>query len=161
MSKENGRFEEGNTIGKNTRFKKNNKAANKYQEKYAELLTSYFREPPLQYVYERTYYKDGTLKSEKPIILPPKFPTFELFAGSIGVTHHTLLNWCEAHPRFSAAYEFAKNMQLGIGKAGGIMKQYDGNFTKFVLSNDHGMTDKTEQKIESDNTVSVEIKVVD
>lgn len=143
MSENNGQFSKGNTTGESTRFKLGNKIAEKYCEKYADMLVAYFQERPPEYVYKRSYYKDGTLKSEEPILMPPKFPTFELFAASIGVTHKTLLNWCEKHPRFSAAYAIAKNMQLGIGKAGGIMKHYDSNFTKFLLSNDHGMSDKT------------------
>ena len=143
MSKENGRFEKGNTVGAETRFQPGNKKAGKYQDKYVDDIITYFSEPEPQYIYKRSFYKDGTLKSEEPIMLPPKFPTFEKFAAQVGVTHQTLMNWCEKHPRFSTAYALAKNMQLGIAKAGGVMKQYDGNFTKFILMNDHGMSEKT------------------
>ena len=108
-------------------------------------------------MYERSYYKDGTLKSEKPIILPPKFPTFELFAASIGVVPRTLLNWCEHYPRFADCYAQAKNMQLGIAKSNGVKKLYDSNFTKFILMNDHGMS----EKVTNDNTVTFQVNIPD
>lgn len=153
MSKADGRFEKGNTVGMETRFQPGNKKAGKYREEYVEQIIAHFSEPEPQYIYKRSYYKDGTLKSEEPIMLPPKFPTFEGFAAKLGVTHQTLMNWCEAHPRFSAAYGLAKNMQLGIAKAGGVMKQYDGNFTKFILMNDHGLSEKTQ----NDTTITFNV----
>lgn len=157
MSKENGRFEKGNEIGKATRFKKKNRASVKYKDDYCDKILKYFAEPPSEIVYERSYYKDGTLKSEKPIILPPKFPTFELFAASIGVVPNTLLNWCDKHPRFADCYAQAKNMQLGIAKTNGVKKLYDSNFTKFILMNDHGMS----EKVTNDNTVTFQVQLSD
>lgn len=143
MSKENGRFEKGNEIGKETRFKKNNRLSNKYKAEYIEKLLLFFSEPKSDVHYERTYYKDGSIKSERPIILPPKFPTFELFAASIGVTSNTLRNWCGEHPRFCEAYEYAKTLQLGIAKVYAMSKMYDSNFAKFILMNEHGMSEKS------------------
>ena len=154
MSKENGRFEKGNEIGKETRFKKNNKTSNKYKAEYIEQMLLFFAEPHSDVYYERTYYKDGKLKSERPIILPPKFPTFELFAASIGVTSNTLRNWCEKHPRFCDAYEYAKTMQLGIAKVYAMSKMYDSNFAKFILMNEHGMSEKS--STDTNVTFSVE-----
>ena len=81
------------------------------------------------------------------MVLPPKLPTIELFAASIGVTHKTLLNWCEQYPRFSDCYAQAMNMQKGVIQLNGAIKQYDGNFAKFLLVNNHGMTEQTKSDV--------------
>ena len=143
---ENGQFTKGNTIGEETRFGEGNNASKKYDERFCEEIVTFFldmKDVNPEIVYEERY-KDGELVSKIPkMVLPPKFPTFELFAAKIGVTHKTLRNWCEMYPRFSEAYDIAKNIQLGISKVGGMLKYYDSNFSKFLLSNDHGMSDKS------------------
>ena len=149
----NGRFEKDNKIGKETRFKRGNKISSKYKDRYCDDLLAFFAEPPRDVIYEREYYKDGTLKREKPIVLAPKFPTFELFATKIGVVPNTLLNWCASHPRFEAAYALARELQLGIAIRGATEKHYDGNFTKFILMNRYGFKDKQE----IDNNVNAEV----
>lgn len=161
MSKENGRFEKGNEIGKETQFKKNNKKSVKFKNEYVDKLYAFFAEPKSDVYYEKTYYKDGKLKSERPIILPPKFPTFELFAASIGVTAATLRNWRDTYPRFCEAYEYAKTMQLGIAKVYGMSKMYDSNFAKFILINDHDMKDKVSTEFEGDEAFEVNINVIE
>lgn len=163
MSEKNnsGQFQSGNEIGMETRFKKKNRAAVKYRDEYCQMLLDYFTLQERQIIYEKKYYKDGTLQCETPkFILPPRLPTFELFAAKIGVVPNTLLNWCEKYPRFADAYALAKSMQLGIAKQGGAMKDYDGNFTKFLLVNDHGMSDKTTQEQTQDKPFEVNIRVI-
>ena len=91
------------------------------------------------------------------MVLAPKFPTFELFATSIGVVPNTLLNWCEKHPRFEAAYALARELQLGIAIRGATEKNYDGNFTKFILMNRYGFKDKQE----NDNSVTFKVELSD
>ncbi len=156
-----GQFQEGNPIGEETRFKKGNKVAVKYKDEYCEMLISFFTEQEREVVYEEEYYKEGGLKKRTPkIVLAPSFPTFELFAAKIGVTAHTLINWKDKYPRFSMAYECAKNMQLGIAKKNGIAKLYDSNFAKFVLINDHEMTDRVVQEQAQEKPFEVNINVV-
>ena len=145
-TKNTGQFTKGNTIGAETRVGEGNTLANKYEERFCEEMVAFFTrmasvEPEI--VYEERY-KGGELITKIPkMVMPPKFPTFELFASTIGVTARTLSNWAERYPRFSEAYAIAKNIQLGISKVGGILKYYDSNFSKFLLSNDHGMSDKS------------------
>lgn len=55
MSENNGQFPKGNTTGESTRFKLGNKIAEKYCEKYADMLVAYFQESPPEYVYKRSY----------------------------------------------------------------------------------------------------------
>jgi hypothetical protein len=163
-----GQFQQGNTIGKETRFKKNNSVAVKYKDEFCDMLTTFFTERPSEVIYEEEYHKDGTLKKRVPkIILPPKYPTFEAFAVSIGVTSRTLREWADVgedgkpkHPRFSYAYARAKDMQLAIAKNCGITKQYDSNFAKFVLINDHDLTDRVVQEQAQEAPFEVNINVV-
>ncbi len=158
---DNGQFKQGNEVGKETRFQKDNQASAKYKKEYCEQLLTFFTVPEREIVYEKKYYKDGTLQCETPkFVLPPKFPTFELFAASIGVVPNTLLNWCKQHPRFADAYARAKNIQLGIAKANGAMKYYESNFTKFLLVNDHDMSDKATIESAGDKPFEVNIHVV-
>lgn len=163
-----GQFQQGNPIGKETRFKKNNGAAVKYKDEFCDLLTAFFQERDSQVIYEEEFYKDGTLKARKPkFILPQKYPTFEAFAVSIGVTSRTLREWAEVgedgkakHPRFSAAYARAKEIQLAIALNNGITKQYDSNFAKFVLINDHDKSDRVVQEQAQEKPFEVNINVV-
>lgn len=157
MSKKDGRFEKGNEIGKETRFKEGNMFSVKYKDEYCEELIAFFAEPEEEILYSESFYQDGSLKSRVPIVMPPKFPTFELFAAKLHVVPNTLLNWCEKHPRFASAYALAKNMQLGIVKRGAMMKQYDSNFAKFVLVNDHDLKDKSER----DTSVTLDVVLSD
>jgi hypothetical protein len=68
--------------------------------------------------------RDGVIKSESPTVMPPKLPTFELFAAKIGVTVGTLEHWCEKYPRFATIYAHAKEIQKGIIILNAMTKQY-------------------------------------
>ena len=156
------KFEKGNEIGKDTRFLDSNEVASKYDEKYCNMLLEHFCETEREVIYEEEFYTDGTLKKRVPkIIIPPKYPTFEMFATSIGVTSRTLREWAKSgkYPRFSDAYARAKDMQLAIAKNNAMTKQYDGNFAKFVLINDHEMTDRVVQEQTQEAPFEVNINV--
>lgn len=163
-----GQFQQGNPVGKETRFKKNNGAAVKYKDEYCDRMEIFFQEQECKVIYEEEYFKDGGLKKRVPkMIIPQKYPTFEAFAVSIGVTSRTLREWADVgedgkpkHPRFSVAYARAKEMQLAIAKNNGITKQYDGNFAKFVLINDHEMSDRVVQEQAQEKPFEVNINVV-
>lgn len=158
MSEENkGRFNKGNEIGKDTRFVFGNNLSCKYTEEYCDKLLEWFSVPECKTQYKISYYPDGTIRSEEPIMLPPTFPTFELFAASIGVSNGTLKNWCSKYPRFNNAYQLAKAVQLGIAKQNAVAKLYDCNFVKFLLINDHGMAEKTESDVTYKVVVSKDI----
>jgi hypothetical protein len=156
-----GQFKKGNSVGSETRFQKENKAADKYSEKYCDMLLEFFSVPEPTVIYEEFYDKDGNLTRKTPkMIMPPKYPTFELFAAKIGVVMSTLTNWRAKYPRFDTAYVRAKEMQLGIAKLNGITKQYDSNFAKFILVNDHDMVDKSALEQTQEKPFEVNINVV-
>lgn len=146
--------------GEHGYFSHGNNVASKYKPEYAERIVQYFLPADETVIYDEEYYDDGTVKKRTPrMVLPPRFPTFELFAADIGVTFQTLLNWRDAHPEFAEAYDIAKQMQLGVAKRGGVMKLYDANFTKFVLVNDHGMSDRSAVETSQDKPFEVNITV--
>lgn len=147
-----GQFKKGNTIGKETRFKKDHDLSCKYKPEYCDMLLEYFSNVEREIIYEEFYFPDGSLKGKKPVqVLPPKLPTIEGFANKIGVIHQTLLNWCEQHPQFSNAYARAKQIQKDIIMTNGAQKQYDSNFSKFLLMNNHGMA----EQVKTDTTFKV------
>lgn len=161
-----GLFKEGNTIGFETRFKALNTDASVYKDEYCEALCEYFQPKEATILYEDEYYKDGSVKSHKPkVTLPPKYPTFEGFAASIGVHRNTIYIWAESkdengnpkYPRFVQAYAYAKQMQLSICKENAMTKVYDSNFAKFVLINEHGMKEQQEVTTNVSGNISTAI----
>lgn len=137
------KFKKNNTVGKETRFKKGNSAAVKYSEDFCDAIIAFFNTPPTRVEYKETYYK-GELTSRIPIIMPAEYPTFELFAASIGVTTKTLLNWAKEYPRFSDCYARAKEIQLGKLKSLAITGLYNPVYAKFEAVNNHEQKDKSE-----------------
>lgn len=164
----NGRFAEGNSLGRKTWFGEDNDFSTKYDDSFCDKLIDWFIEGMQdegEVVYEERY-KDGELVSRSPkMIRPPKLPTLELFAASIGVCKQTLYNWADEHRRFGLAMKAARNIQLGIIKVNGANKTFDSNFSKFLCVNDHDMSDKvqvagTDEK-GKEAPFSVSIKVID
>ena len=123
MDREDGRFKKGNIIGAATRFADGNKLSDKYKDEYCEKMLSYFRSDA------------------------EKYPTFELFADSIGVHADTLLNWQDTHPRFRAVYAHCKAIQKGKLIRGGVLGIFNPAVVKFVAENCHGMREKVDNKV--------------
>ena len=138
-----GQFQKGNTVGKETRFKKDNQVACKYKEEYCDMLIEFFNKPATKIVYKEMYHK-GELTCKIPIVLPEEYPTFELFAASIGVTTRTLKNWCDESPRFSFYYARAKEIQLGKLTSMAVTGMYNPVYAKFEAVNNHNQKDKQE-----------------
>ena len=116
----------------------------KYKNEDCERMLEYFSKKPRE-SYKESYYSDGALKSREPVILAPEFPTFELFAEELGTVPETFELWSAKHPRFAAAYERAKNIQLGVIKTCAVMKQFDASFSKFYLTSYCGAGEKSVQ----------------
>lgn len=116
----------------------------KYKKEYCDALVRFFTVLPAQTVYERTYFADGGIKSEKPIVLAADLPTFQAFAESIGVHVDTLHEWREQHKEFSEAYMRAKQLQESIWLINGMSGRYNAQFAQFFGKNCLGYTDKSE-----------------
>ena len=149
-----GRFTKGNN------FAEGRGSPGKYKKEYAEMLIKYFTVPTFTTVWERKYYTNGQIKEEKPIVIAGKYPTFEGFAISIGVTSRTLENWRDNYPSFGEAYEKALDMQKNILVVNSLGGQYNGNFAKFIASAQFGMVEKTEQKITGIEGIDLNIEVL-
>jgi len=78
-----------------------------------------------------------------------RFPTFERFAVSIGVTHKTLQNWCKEKDKeeFLRAYELCKDIQKALIIEGSMTGDYNAAFAKFLAVNVTDLRDKVEQEI--------------
>lgn len=139
-----GQFVKGNKIGEETRFQKENAASCKYKEEYCDKLLEFFNTPDVEVQYKETLDKQGKVVARTPILLPPPYPTFELFAASIGVTTGTLLNWTKEHPRFADCYARAKEIQLGKLTSNAIRGLYNPIYAKFEAVNNHNQKDKQE-----------------
>jgi hypothetical protein len=120
-----------------------------YDEKYCDMIIDYFTVQPQQTVYKKTYYADGGLKSEEPVVLPEQLPTFQKFADSIGVHIDTLHEWKDKHEEFSEAYARAKQLQEHIWLVNGMSNLYNAQFAQFFGKNCLGYKDKSEV----DNTI--------
>lgn len=143
-----GQFKKGNTIGKETRFQKDHDKSCKYKEEYCDRLIAFFTDIKPEVIYEEFYFPDGSLKGKRPVqVIPAKLPTFEGFAWEIGVTVGTLQNWRKEYPQFDTAYARALEKQREMLLVNGTNKQYDGNFSKFLLTNNHGMSDQTKSDV--------------
>lgn len=143
-----GQFKKGNTIGKETRFQKDHDKSCKYKDEYCDKLIAFFTNIEPQVIYEEFYFSDGSLKGKRPVqVIPAKLPTFEGFAWEIGVTVGTLANWRKEYPQFDIAYARALERQKEILLVNGTNKQYDGNFSKFLLMNNHNMAEQTKSDV--------------
>jgi len=76
-----------------------------------------------------------------------RFPTFERFAITIGVTHRTLQNWNKEHDEFFRAYEMCKDLQKALIIEGGMTGDYNAAFAKFVAVNVTDLKEKIEHEI--------------
>ena len=118
----------------------------KYKKKYCQELIDYFDRPPTEPLYKRTFYVNGQVKSEDPVIQPHVFPTFEGFARYIGVSKVTLLAWCDEHEEFLNAYTRAKEIQEDVWLQESMAGRYNAQFAKFFGVNCLGYKDKVEQE---------------
>lgn len=139
MRKENGQFQKGNDIGKETRFKNGNTYGikPKYKDEYCEKMLAYF-------------------KNESVV-----FPTFEEFAGEIGVLAKTLKYWAEKHPRFGDIHARCTEIQKHKLLVGGLTERFSSQIVKFIAINNHGMKEKVEQNISGNSTLKVNISFFD
>lgn len=93
----------------------------------------------------------------------PNSPWFEDFANQRGYSGEYLSRWAKINEKFNQVYEKAQSMQKGILVKGGLTNKFNSNFTKFVMANTCGWSDKSESKISGDavNPLAFILKSVD
>lgn len=138
QKKENkGQFKPGNTIGSETRFTAGHKLSCKYKSTYPDSLLNYFKTC------------DG-------------FPTFERWAVENNIAVRSLSNWIadeNKYPLFADAYAQAKAIQKDKLETLGLTRVYDANMVKFLLANNHDMSEKSEQKIDGETSTDITINI--
>lgn len=121
MSKIEGRFEKGNEIGKETRFTPGHTLSKKYTPEHADSLLEYF------------------LNCEE-------FPTLEAWAVQNSIDVRSVYNWVkdeQKYPHFSSTYAQAKAIQKNKLLQEGLAERYNPKLVTFLLTNNHGMSEKT------------------
>jgi hypothetical protein len=83
-------------------------------------------------------------------IQKPNSPWFEDFANQRGYSPDYLSEWAKENEKFFGAYKRAQALQKSILVKGGLTNKFNSNFTKFVMANTCGWSDKSESKISGD-----------
>lgn len=123
----------------------------KYRPEFAEELLAYFSAEPFETVVTNP-------ETGRTVQVPAKFPMFESFAASIGVTYEALRSWAAAvgedgnlrYPEFAAAYARARQLQHANLVQGTMAGAYEPRFASLAAKNMIGWKDKIE--VEADQT---------
>ena len=131
---------------KGVEFEKGNLAAFKYKEEYAEWMDKYVEE-------------GFTV-----------LPTLEEFCENSRLPLRSVARWVaeakddeEKYPRLALSYARLLNKQKLMLIQMGLQEQFNVQMVKFLLSNNHGMSEKTSAQVDAktDNKFEVNIKVID
>lgn len=129
--------------GENGQFVAGNNAASKYKDEYVDWM--------------RVYVDNGY-----EII-----PTLSEFCVNHNLPERTVARWVteEAAKYERLAFQYARllSKQKAILIKFGLTEQFNAHMVKFLLTNNHGMSEKTSTNIDAktDNKFEVNIKVVD
>jgi hypothetical protein len=105
-----------------------------YRDEYCERMIEYFKSPKRKIIYDIEKFQNGELKRKKPIAFAPQLPTIQRFAiFELGVAPSTLYKWEEVHPEFHEICEIARELEKMHLAEGGLNKDYDASFEKFLL----------------------------
>lgn len=136
--KEDTRFKKGNEIGKETRFSKGNTFSKKYKPEFADSLLLYF------------------LNAQESLIMP----TLEEWSVINHIDIRTVYYWIadeEKYPRFASIYAQCKALQKSKLIQLGLTEQYNAQIVKFLLTNNHGMSEKAV----NDTTITYKVEMGD
>ncbi len=86
-------------------------------------------------------------------------PTVEGFGDLIGISKVTLYAWGEKYPEFLNALERLKTKQGKMLQNSGLSGKFQQPITKLMLSANHGMAERSEQKNEHSGNVTLVTKI--
>jgi hypothetical protein len=127
-------------------FEKGNQAAFKYREEYADLMMNYANDESVIY------------------------PSVEDFAKRYNIPVRTLSRWVaeskeneEKYPRLADTHAHLQFRQKQVLIEKGLTDKYNASIVKFLLANNHGMSEKTAAEVnaKTDNKFEVNIKVIE
>lgn len=101
--------------------------------------------------YDDAFIENEAVELEK-WVEKPNSPWFEDFANQRGYSPEYLSRWAKDNERFNQAYKRAQALQKSILVRGGLTNKFNPSFTKFVMANTCGWSEKSEQKISGDAT---------
>ena len=128
------------------KFEKGNQAACKYKEEYADLMLRYADDTSVIY------------------------PSVEDFASRYKIPIRTLRRWIaeseedeEKYPRLADTHAHLHSVQKQRLIEKGLTDKYNSSIVKFLLANNHGMSEKTAAEVnaKTDNKFEVNIKVIE
>jgi hypothetical protein len=125
-----------------------------YTDEMPKKLMEHFSIPLYKEVIEETASGGRVVQVKK--LKPSSMPTFERFAINVGVTHKTLLNWCESHPEFLQAYTACKDIQKEFIVEHGLNNNYNAGFAKFIAINVTSFKDKVTHEVD-DKVMNISI----
>lgn len=128
------------------KFEKGNQAAFKYKEEYADLMMKYANDESVIY------------------------PSVEDFANKYHIPERTLYRWIaeskddeDRYPRLADTHAHLQYRQKQTLIERGLIERYNASIVKFLLTNNHGMSEKTAAEVsaKTDNKFEVNIKVIE
>ena len=130
-----------------------------YTDEMPQKLMDHFSIPLYKEVIEEIASGGRVVQVKK--LKANSMPTFERFAVNIGVTHKTLLNWCDANPEFLQAYTACKDIQKEFIVEHGLNNNYNAGFAKFIAINVTSYKDRVEHDIsdEAKNALKLNYKL--
>ena len=79
-------------------------------------------------------------------------PTVQGLAYELGLHKDTINEWCKEHKEFSVAITKIKNKQCKELVNKGLEGSYNPTIAKLLLSANHGMAERTDNKNENENS---------
>jgi hypothetical protein len=112
--------------------------------------------------YTQEFIEKEALALEEWMVKPTS-PWFEDFANIRGYSPDYLSEWAKENDKFFGVYKRFQSWQKSILVRGGLTNKFNPSFTKFVMSNTCGWSDKQESKISGDavNPLSFILQNVD
>ena len=132
----------------------------KYKKEYCQGIIDYFSEFEMfDEIPVDKQEKDGSVTTTIKQI-PARPPSITKYGQKIGVSFDTLAEWQKVHTEFSVAYKTAKKVYEDIIRDGAMIGLYKENFTKMVMAQNFGYSDKIETKNEHNipNTIQIKFK---
>lgn len=99
--------------------------------------------------YDDAFIENEAIELENWIEKPNSI-WFEDFANKRGYSPEYLSRWAKENERFNQAYKRAQALQKSLLVRGGLTNKFNPNFTKFVMANTCGWSDRQETKISGD-----------
>ena len=116
-----------------------------YKPEYCDKVVEFFSRPAAVTASKKTYYSDGSLKSEEAQPMACEFPTMQEFASSLGVGSDVLSRWRSRHRDFDCACSRAEELQESIWLKNSIAGRYNSSFAQYVGSACFGYKKRAEK----------------